>query len=222
MNFYQLIIFDLDGTLLDTVEEIAASMNDVMSEFGLPRITLNQAKDWVGKGAPHFIDQALLHHALTDKVNSDDLLARFYDYYEKRSGTASSLYPGVRETLEALHSHSGFKLAVVTNKFKRGADKVLKTHRMTHFFHDVIGGDSFDYKKPEPIAVNFLMQKYSLNPEQVLFIGDSSTDVSTARNAGVDVWAVPYGYNHGVPIADSKPDRVISHFSIIQSLLIAD
>ena len=218
MNCYKLIIFDLDGTLLDTVEEIAASMNDMLSEFDLPNVTLDQAKYWVGKGAPHFLNQVIEHHQLKIDVSYDQLLQRFYHYYEKRSGTGSSLYPGVLEALETLYK-SDYKLSVVTNKFKIGADKVLQSHKIDHLFDDIIGGDSFEHKKPDPIAVHFLMQKHCVQPEQVLFIGDSTTDVSTAKNAGVEVWAVPYGYNHGQPIELANPNRVMSSFSDVLDIL---
>ena len=218
MNCYKLIIFDLDGTLLDTVEEIAASMNDMLSEFDLPNVTLDQAKNWVGKGAPHFLNQVMEYHQLKIDVGYDELLQRFYHYYERRSGTGSSLYPGVMEVLEALYG-SDYNLSVVTNKFKRGADKVLQSHKIDHLFDDIIGGDSFEHKKPDPIAVHYLMKKHGVQPEQVLFIGDSTTDVSTAKNAGVQVWAVPYGYKHGQPIELANPNRVMSSFSDVLDIL---
>ncbi|WP_417583934.1 HAD-IA family hydrolase [Nitrincola sp.] len=220
MNHYEMIIFDLDGTLLDTVEEVAYAMNDALQESELPVITLSQARDWVGKGAPHFLTQVLEHHQLTDQVSFESLLNLFYKHYERRSGTLSKLYPSVRETLEIL-SKSKRKLCIVSNKFKRGTDKVLKAHQLDHLFDDIFGGDSFEQKKPDPVAVHFLMQKYTLLPDQVLFIGDSSTDVATARNAGVTVWTVPYGYNHGEAIQKSMPDRMIEDFSELQARLSA-
>ncbi|MCD8513034.1 MAG: phosphoglycolate phosphatase [Nitrincola sp.] len=219
MNSYKLIIFDLDGTLLDTVEEITASMNDMLTEFDLPNVSLEQARNWVGKGAPHFLEQYLEHHPLPLNKTQEQLLARFYYYYEKRSGTGSALYPGVKDSLEKL-SVSDIKLTVVTNKFKLGADKVLSSHQLSHYFEDVIGGDTFEHKKPNPVAVHHLIQKHSVLPEQVLFVGDSMTDVSTAKNAGVKVWAVPYGYNHGQPIATAAPDRVMREFSEVLDVLL--
>lgn len=220
MNRYEMIIFDLDGTLLDTVEEVACAMNDALMESGLPVITLHQARGWVGKGAPHFLTQVLEHQQLSDQVNFEILLSQFYKHYEQRSGTLSQLYPSVRETLEILRKTER-KLCVVSNKFKRGTDKVLRAHKLDHLFDDIFGGDSFEQKKPDPVAVHYLMQKHALLPEQVLFVGDSSTDVATARNAGVTVWTVPYGYNHGEDIQKSMPDSMIENFSELQDRLSA-
>lgn len=214
MSHFEMIIFDLDGTLLDTVEEVASAMNDALLESHLPGITLDQTRSWVGKGAAHFLTQVLEHHQLQHAVDFDALLNLFYHHYELRSGTLSQLYPHVRESLETLRK-SKRKLCVVSNKFKRGADKVLRAHRLDHLFDDVFGGDSFEQKKPDPVAVHFLMQKHGVSPEQVLFIGDSSTDVATARNAGVEVWVVPYGYNHGEAVEKSMPDSIIDDFSVM-------
>lgn len=218
MTACKLIIFDLDGTLLDTVEEITAAMNDMLVEFNLPSVTLEQAKNWVGKGAAHFLQLYLDAHDLDLSLDQDRLLQRFYHHYEKRSGTGSKLYKGVQPTLEKLLS-SGVKLSVVTNKFKLGADKVLESHQLVRFFEDVIGGDCFEHKKPHPVAVQYLMDKHQVSTDEVLFVGDSMTDVSTAKNAGVKVWVVPYGYNHGQPIAASAPDRVLQCFSEVLEVL---
>lgn len=216
MKHYALIVFDLDGTLLDTAGEVNDAINDAFNEVGLPLITLDQTRQWVGKGATNFLEKALefCDVRLKTQQEFDELLAIFFRHYERRSGTNSTIYPCVTESLNGLHK-GGLKLAVLTNKFFVGADLVLKAHQLDHLFGDILAGDTFPQKKPDPIGVHFLMNKYNLLPEQVLFIGDSSTDVQTARNAGVDIWVVPYGYNHGEDIAEANPDRIIQNISCL-------
>lgn len=216
MKKHALIIFDLDGTLLDTAGEVTDAINDAFYEVGLAQITLSQTRNWVGKGAPNFLEKALEFNnvKLQTQQEFDRLLAIFYHHYEKRSGTNSHMFPQVAETLDQLHKN-GTQLAVLTNKFLVGTELVLKAHNIHHLFADILAGDSFPQKKPDPVGVHFLMRKYSLFPEQILYIGDSSTDVQTARNAGVEVWVVPYGYNHGDDINTSNPDRIIENLSCL-------
>lgn len=207
----QLVIFDLDGTLMDTAPEVMEAVNDVMAEAGLPEVTLEQTHQWLGQGAGHFLERALTASGNLEQVVVDDLLARFYHFYEQRSGTNSRLYPYVPEVLEYF-SQQGLKLAVLTNKFKVGADKALKAKGLFEYFDWVLGGDSFEQKKPDPVGVHFLMSHYQLSPEQVLFLGDSRHDVKTAQRAGVQVWVFPHGYNHGEPLEASQPDKILSGF----------
>lgn len=216
MNKYALIVFDLDGTLLDTAGEVTDAINDAFNEVGLPAITLEQTRSWVGKGAPDFLQKALAfcNVQLATQQEFDQLLAIFYHHYEKRSGTNSQIFPHVAEALKELHQ-SGYKLALLTNKFLVGTELVLKAHQLHHLFDDILAGDSFPEKKPDPVGIHFLMDKYNFTAEEILYIGDSSTDVQTARNAGVEVWVVPYGYNHGDDIREAKPDRIIHNLSCL-------
>ena len=211
METFELIIFDLDGTLLDTAPEVTEAANDALQEAGLPQVSLEQTRQWVGQGAPHFLDKALAFSGSQQKLPFNDLLARFYHFYEKRSGTNSHLYPYAKEVVHRLHQQ-GKRLAVLTNKFKVGADKTLQAHGLFDYFDEVLGGDSFSVKKPNPVGVHYLINKYQVKPEDVLFLGDSSHDVQTAHQAGVQVWVFPHGYNHGQPIAASNPDKILAGF----------
>ncbi len=217
---FDLIIFDLDGTLLDTVLEITQSVNAGLKVLALPLVESHQIRDWVGQGAEHLftiasqfsISQSPQQLPLTSAQFQTGFQA-FMTAYELYSGKNSQLYPFVREALVQLQQ-KGKHLAVVTNKVKRLADLALVQHNLSHYFELVIGGDTFAQKKPDPYAIDYCRQFYQVAADKTLFVGDSVTDVLTARNANVAVWALPYGYNHGEPIEKSQPDQVVADFSV--------
>jgi phosphoglycolate phosphatase len=217
---YDLILFDLDGTLIETAPEIADAVNDTLTECGRPGVSQKQVNDWIGHGTRELLIQAL---AFTDDLGADEVRnspqfpaieAVFTRHYQSRCGTRSHLYPFVRETLEALRA-AGVKLAVVTNKEGRYTQTVLDAHQMSPLFDRVISGDTLPVKKPDPAAIQDCVQRFGVTLERTLFVGDSSIDVATARNAGIEVWVLPYGYNMGEPVASCDPDRVIPDFSAL-------
>jgi phosphoglycolate phosphatase len=217
---YDLILFDLDGTLIETAPEIADAVNDTLQQFDLPPVTQQQVNDWIGHGTRELLIQAL---AFTGNITSDTVRqsdsfrlieAEFSKHYQKRCGTRSHLYPHVRETLLALRA-AGVKLVVMTNKEGRYTQTVLDAHQMTPLFDRVISGDTFPVKKPNPAGITDCLKQFGLSSDRVLFVGDSSIDVATARNAQITVWALPYGYNMGEPIEACNPDRVIADFSAL-------
>ncbi len=217
---YDLILFDLDGTLIETAPEIADAVNDTLAQFGLHAVTQTQVRDWIGHGTRELLISALAERrqTTTDAVrHSADfptIEAAFAAHYQQRCGTRSQLYPQVRETLLVLKD-AGVKLAVVTNKEGRYTRTVLDAHQLAPMFHRVISGDTLPVKKPHPAAVLDCLDRFGVKAERALFVGDSSIDVATARNAGVAVWALPYGYNMGEPIEACEPDRVIADFSAL-------
>ena len=221
---FNLILFDLDGTLIETAPEIFDAVSDTLTRFNLPAVTQQQVEDWIGHGTRELLIQALACAGKTDQaaVRASDSLklieAEFVINYQKRCGTRSSLYPHVRETLQALRQ-AGMKLAVVTNKEGQYTQTILMAHGLQDAFDKVISGDSLPTKKPKPDGIWACVKEFGVALEHCLFVGDSSIDIATARNAGVRVWALPYGYNMGAKIQDSNPDRVIPDFSaILQSL----
>jgi len=221
---YDLILFDLDGTLIETAPEIADAVNDTLTRFDLPPVQQAQVDDWIGHGTRELLIQALAFTGNTtaEVVRKSDsfrlIEAEFGKHYEKRCGTRSHLYPHVRETLQALRA-AGVKLAVVTNKEGRYTQTVLDAHRMAPLFDRIISGDTLPVKKPNPAGIADCLQRFDVPRERALFVGDSSIDVATARNAGISVWALPYGYNMGEPIESCNPDRVVADFSALTSLL---
>ena len=212
------IFFDLDGTLVQTSPEIADAVNDTLRHFGWPEAAQDQVDRWIGHGTRELLIQALTQatgqsdEAVRQGPVLRDALPVFDTHYQTRCGTRSILYPHVRETLATLRQ-AGCKLAVVTNKEGRYTDTVLQAHHLRDSFDLVVSGDSFPQKKPQPVGVQHGLALWQVAPERALFVGDSSIDAATARNAGIAVWLLPYGYNMGEPVQACAPDRVIADFS---------
>lgn len=219
---FEAYFFDLDGTLVETAPEIADAVNDTLRYFDWPVVTQQQVNDWIGHGTKELLIMALasVTKSSVEAVRvSDDLkqaLPIFDRYYQERCGTRSHLYPHVKEVLTRLRQQ-GSKLAVVTNKEGRYTDIVLRVHGLTDLFDIVISGDSFPVKKPNPTSVQNCLARWNVLPQQALFVGDSSIDAQTARNANVPVWLLPYGYNMGQTVQSCQPDRVIANFSELLS-----
>ena len=219
---FDLIMFDLDGTLIETAPEICDAVNDTLACFDLPAVSQKQVDDWIGHGTRELLVSALAFVRKTDvaAVRASESLtqiaAGFDRHYQRRCGTRSHLYPQVRETLMALKER-GIKLAVVTNKEARYTATVLDAHQLTLLFDRIVSGDTMARKKPDPMGIQSCLTEFGTPPQRALFVGDSSIDVASARNAGVQVWALPHGYNMGQPIASSEPDRLIDDCSALLS-----
>lgn len=220
MNTYDLILFDLDGTLVETAAEICDALNDTLAQFNRPGVPEEQVERWIGHGTRELLVRALARADQRDpeEVRGSEefarIIAAFDPHYERRCGTRSRLYPHVAQVLAALRGH-GVRLAVVTNKEGRHTRTVLAAHGLTALLDHVISGDSLPTKKPDPAGVQDCLTRFGVSARRTLFVGDSSIDVATARNAGVAVWALPYGYNMGQPIAASQPDRLIDDLSAL-------
>jgi phosphoglycolate phosphatase len=217
---FDLVMFDLDGTLIETAPEICDAVNDTLKAVSMPTVGQDQVDRWIGHGTRELLIQALAFVGQTTaaKVRASDTLpviaAEFDRNYQKRCGTRSHLYPHVRAVLQQLHEQA-VKLAVVTNKEGRYTRTVLDAHQLAPLFDRVVSGDSLPTKKPHPAGIQSCLDQFQVPAARALFVGDSSIDVATARNAGVPVWALPYGYNMGEPIEACRPDRVIADFSLL-------
>lgn len=224
MNRYDLILFDLDGTLVETAPEICDAVNDTLQHFGFASVSQGQVNDWIGHGTLELLIQALAavqnHSAETVRQSTElpPIAAIFKTHYRARCGTRSHCYPQVKQALAHLKAH-GLRLAVVTNKEGAYTQTVLDAHDLTALFDHVISGDSLATKKPHPHGVLACLDRFGTPADRALFIGDSRIDIATARNAGVAVWAVPYGYNMGQAIAQSKPDRLIQDFGALMEIV---
>ena len=217
---FDAILFDLDGTLIETAPEICDAVNDTLTRFDMGQVTQTQVNDWIGHGTRELLIQALAfvgmtsHEAIRQSPGLKPIAAEFDRNYQKRCGTRSHLYPHVREVLATLRAQ-GVKLAVVTNKEGRYTQTILDVHQLADQFDAVISGDTLPVKKPNPAGIQHCLEQFGVPNARALFVGDSSIDVATARNAGITVWALPYGYNMGQPIESCEPDRVIADFSML-------
>ncbi|RMV81193.1 Phosphoglycolate phosphatase [Pseudomonas amygdali pv. sesami] len=206
----KLIMFDLDGTLVDSVPDLAVAVDTMLAELGRPIAGLESVRAWVGNGAPALVRRALANHL--DHSGVDDELAEqgleifMRAYAQKHEFTV--VYPGVRETLKWLQK-MGVEMALITNKPERFVAPLLDEMKLGRFFRWIIGGDTMPQKKPDPAALFFVMKMAGVPASQALFVGDSRSDVQAAKAAGVACVALSYGYNHGRPIAEENPAMVI-------------
>ncbi|KUJ00752.1 phosphoglycolate phosphatase [Vibrio sp. MEBiC08052] len=219
----QLIVFDLDGTLLDSVPDLAVAADQAVRALGYPGVSEAQVRDYVGNGADVLIGRALSQSLTVDPSLSPELMQdarkRFDGYYEATGHRLSHLYPGVKETLEQLYQ-AGFTLAIATNKPSRFVPDILQQHGISHYFKEVIGGDRFEKKKPDPMALEWLLTTYNCQPQQMLMVGDSKNDILAAQRAGCRSFGLTYGYNHGEPIADSNPDYVADQINQLLDIVL--
>lgn len=217
---WDLMLFDLDGTLVETAPEIADAVNDTLHDFGWPAVDEAQVARWIGHGTGALLVQALARasgrtpEAVRADARHPAIVARYDRHYAERCGTRSRLYPDVRETLAALRQR-GSRLAIVTNKETRYTARVLDAHRLGAAFDRVVCGDTLATRKPDPAGVHDCLQAFGMPPSRALFVGDSSIDAETARRAGIAVWLLPYGYNLGEPVAACAPDRLIADFGAL-------
>lgn len=215
---FDLVMFDLDGTLVETAPEIADAVNDTLRELALPPVPQQRVEGWIGHGTGELLVQALAgawgvtEREVRGHARLEEARAMFDRNYLLRCGSRSRLYPMVREVLEALRG-AGVMRALVTNKETRFTQAVLRGHGLQASFDHVICGDTLTTRKPEPAGLLHCMKLFGVPPQRSLFVGDSSIDVATARNAGVPVWAVTYGYNMGEAIARASPDRLIQNLA---------
>ena len=220
---FDAILFDLDGTLIETAPEICDAVNDTLAHYEMGFVSQELVNNWIGHGTRELLIQALSFVGKTseEKIRQSPglkpIAAEFDRNYQKRCGTRSHLYPQVREVLATLRAQ-GVKLAVVTNKEGRYTQTILEVHKLTDQFDVVVSGDTLSVKKPNPAGIQHCLDQFGTPKARALFVGDSSIDVATARNAGIAVWALPYGYNMGQAIESCAPDRVITDFSMLLNM----
>lgn len=211
---FDLVIFDLDGTLLDTACELADAVNDTLAELGQRPVTEAQVRDWIGNGTRELLVCALAdaggqpREALRGSQVLAQAASAFDPHYARRCGTRSRPYAHAAQLLRQLRAQ-GTRLAVVTNKDSRFTLPLLAHHQLAPVFDAVVCGDQVARKKPAPDGILQCLQRFGVHPSRALLVGDSAIDVASARNAGIAVWAVSGGYNQGQPIASSRPDRLL-------------
>ncbi len=216
------LLFDLDGTLVDSVPDLAAAVDAMLADLGLPPAGEARVREWVGNGS-----QRLVKRALTGRMDGEPdpaLLARamplFMAHYERLLCHRSALFDGVREGLRQLRA-AGLKMAVVTNKPSRFIEPLLSALGVREDFAVLVGGDTLAERKPHPAPLLYAAQRLGEDPAAALMVGDSRNDVEAARRANMAVVCVPYGYNHGEDIRQASPDAVVEDLRELARLLLA-
>jgi phosphoglycolate phosphatase len=197
-----LLIFDLDGTLIDSRLDLAHSVNATRAHMGMPPLENDLVCSYVGNGAP-----ALIRRALGEQASEEDAQAAlqfFLRHYRDHALDCTTLYPGVRESLDRLRA-AGQRMAVLTNKPVEVSRAILSGLGVSAHFFQVYGGGSFEYKKPHPIGVETLIRETGAARERTMMAGDSSVDILTARNAGVKSCGLTYGFQPET-LRDPPPD----------------
>ncbi len=220
MADFDLVQFDLDGTLIDSVPQLAEAINDMLTSLNYATQPLSAVRGWVGNGADMLVQRALtatLGH-IPDATLQQQARHRFDEAYASHAHGTLVFYPGVLGTLERLRA-SGKRLALVTNKPYRFVPGILAAAGLEDYFELVLGGDSLTEKKPSPAPLLHVCRQLNVSPARSLMVGDSENDVLAAKAAGMAVAGLTYGYNYGRAIADSQPDWVLDDFAGLVSIL---
>jgi phosphoglycolate phosphatase len=204
------VTIDLDGTLLDTIPDLAAAANMMLRELDRPPLPVERIRTFIGKGLPRLVERTLA--AGRDGDAGPELSERALEIYERIyaevNGRHTTVYPGVREALESLTAQ-GFPLACVTNKTGRFTTPLLKLTGFASYFQHVVSGDTLARKKPDPAPLLHACQALNIAPGDMLMIGDSYNDTQAARAAGCPVFCVTYGYNEGRDVRELDADAII-------------
>ena len=212
-----LLIFDLDGTLIDSKLDLAQAVNATRRHMGMSPLENELVYSYVGNGAPVLIRRALGEQA--NELEIEEALEFFLEYYREHYLDYTVLYPGVRESLDRFRQ-AGKRMAVLTNKPVRISTAIVDGLGVGEHFFRVYGGNSFDFKKPHPIGVETLMQEAGVSSDRTLMIGDSGVDVQTAINAHIRSCGVTYGFQPET-LADPAPDRLVNRMEELADWLLA-
>jgi phosphoglycolate phosphatase len=204
------IVFDLDGTLIDTAPDLISALNHVLDREGLPAMPLVAARNMIGAGARKLIERGLeVEGRAMSAAELDRLTADFIDYYAAHIADASRPFEGLEAALDDL-SARGFRLAVCTNKLEWLSRRLLDQLQLSARFAAICGADTFGVSKPDPAILRQTVARAGGELASTVMVGDAGTDIGVARRAGVPVIGVSFGYTD-VPIAELKPDRLIHH-----------
>lgn len=216
----EMILIDVDGTLVDSVPDLAWCVDEMMTQLGLPTCGEAKVREWVGNGVERLVRRALVGQL--EGEPDEDLFARAYPIYlalyAENTSKRSCLYPGVLEALAWIKAE-GFRLGCVTNKVAQFTLPLLRDLGIHDDFEFIVCGDTLPQKKPDPAPLLYSAQHFGVEPANALMIGDSISDVKAARAAGFQIVCMSYGYNHGVDIRASHPDAVIDSMDEIKDLL---
>ena len=222
----QLLIFDFDGTLIDSVPDLGDATNAMLTTLGKETYPISTIRNWVGNGSKVLVERALvgkievLEGELTVE-ETDHAEQVFFDAYKNLSGSKTVAYPDVDSGLRKLKA-AGFTLALVTNKPIRFVPKILQSFGWQDLFSEVLGGDSLPVKKPNPAPLLHVCEALNVTPEQAVMIGDSRNDILAGQNANMDTLGLSYGYNYGQDIRELNPTEAFDDFAALVDYLLKD
>lgn len=215
-----LVLIDLDGTLIDSVPDLAYCVDEMMTQLGMPLRGEEAVRDWVGNGVERLVRRALIN--AVDGEPDETLFAQAYpvflELYKHNYSQRSHVYAGVVEGLEWMLAQ-GYRLSCVTNKAEAFTLPLLQDKGLRDYFEFVVSGDTCAEKKPHPMPLLHAASLMNVSPDNALMIGDSKSDVKAARAAGFHVFCMTYGYNHGEDIRDYQPDVVMDSMSELVNYL---
>src|SRR5580693_501393 len=204
------VVFDLDGTLVDTAPDLINALNFVLDREGLPPVPLQSARAMIGAGARRLIERGLeLEGRAASYEDVTRLTGDFIDHYAAHIADASRPFDGLESALDDLAAH-GYRFAVCTNKLEWLSKRLLDRLNLSPRFAAICGADTFGVSKPDPAILRQTVARAGAELSSAVMVGDAGPDVGVARRAGVPVICVSFGYTE-VPVADLKPDRVIDH-----------
>lgn len=216
----KMILIDVDGTLVDSVPDLAYCVDEMMARLGRAPYGEDRVRDWVGNGVERLVRRALIGQLDGEPPEADFEQAYpiFLDLYAENTSKRSGLYPGVREGLDWLKA-AGYRLGCVTNKAAQFTEPLLKDLGVYGEFEIVISGDTLPKKKPDPLPLLHAAEHFGVAPADALMLGDSVSDVKAARAAGFGIICMSYGYNHGQDIREAHPDAVVDSMVELKGLL---
>jgi len=218
----KVIIFDLDGTLIDSSPDLALAINYMLKSINKERFSLDEIHHWVGNGAETLVKRALSGSSeISANINEDEFkeaLDIFLEFYAKNLAVATVTYPNVLSTLSKLKGH-GYKLVIVTNKPFDFVEPILEKLQLKEYFEFYLGGDSLKEKKPHPAPLLYVYDKLKVSVDECVMIGDSKNDILASKACGMQSIGVTYGYNYGEHIKSYEPDVYFSDFSKIGEVL---
>jgi len=211
-----LLIFDLDGTLIDSAPDLAESVNYTLRTLGKKEVSLENVRSFLGNGAEKLITRALSGGSdIWESEEVQKALRIFKNHYKNNVCNKTFLYEGVKETLEKLP----YKKAIVTNKPYEFVEPILENLDIKKHFELWLGGESLKEKKPSPKPLLYVCERLGFSPQNAVMIGDSKNDILAGKNAGIKTVAVTYGYNYGEDVRKYEPDVVINKFEELLEVL---
>ncbi len=215
-----MVLIDVDGTLVDSVPDLAWCVDAMMRELGLPERGEARVRHWVGNGVERLVKRALVNEldGEPDEEQYNKALPIFQDLYSENTSKRSCLYDGVLEALDFLKT-TGVRIGCVTNKASRFTLPILKDLGIADYFEIVICGDMVERKKPDPMPLLQAAEQLNTAAEASLMLGDSMSDVKAARAANFGIICMSYGYNHGEDIRDYHPDAVVDSMAEIKNII---